>query len=156
MKKVLAVIISLLFVAALSFAVVGCKKAEEQKPAPAAAPAPAPGACSRASPRLLRQHRQPSKKSFNRHEEGTGRTAMFGRFFYAGFGKSPDAALKPRRSSSCRSGACGFCRSRLLSGEIFVRPEDDGRRAADRTFGFFHACASYPRSDLVIEVPRDV
>ena len=42
MKKVLAVIISLLFVAALSFAVVGCKKAEEQKPAPTAAPAPAP------------------------------------------------------------------------------------------------------------------
>ena len=43
MKKVFAVIISLLFVAALSFAVVGCKKAEEQKPAPTAAPAPAPG-----------------------------------------------------------------------------------------------------------------
>ena len=42
MKKVFAVIISLFFVAALSFAVVGCKKAEEQKPAPTAAPAPAP------------------------------------------------------------------------------------------------------------------
>lgn len=42
MKKVFAVIISLLFVAALSFAVVGCKKAEEQKPAETAAPAPAP------------------------------------------------------------------------------------------------------------------
>jgi len=45
MKKVFAVIISLLFVAALSFAVVGCKKAEEQKPAETAAPAaPAPAA----------------------------------------------------------------------------------------------------------------
>lgn len=52
MKKVLAVIFSLFFFAALSFAVVGCKKAEEQKPAeapkaaevpvPAPAPAPAP------------------------------------------------------------------------------------------------------------------
>jgi len=42
MKKVFAVIISLLFVAALSFAVVGCKKAEEQKPAETTAPAPAP------------------------------------------------------------------------------------------------------------------
>jgi hypothetical protein len=44
MKKVLAVIFSLFFFAALSFAVVGCKKAEEQKPAPkaeTAAPAPA-------------------------------------------------------------------------------------------------------------------
>ena len=44
MKKVFAVIISLLFVAALSFAVVGCKKAEEQKPAQTTAPAPAPEA----------------------------------------------------------------------------------------------------------------
>ncbi len=52
MKKVLAVIFSLFFFAALSFAVVGCKKAEEQKPAeapkaaeaPAPAPAPAPAA----------------------------------------------------------------------------------------------------------------
>jgi len=44
MKKVLAVIFSLFFFAALSFAVVGCKKAEEQKPAeaPKAAEAPAP------------------------------------------------------------------------------------------------------------------
>lgn len=50
MKKVLAVIFSLFFFAALSFAVVGCKKAEEQKPAeapkaaetPAPTPAPAP------------------------------------------------------------------------------------------------------------------
>ena len=41
MKKVFAVIFSLFFFAALSFAVVGCKKAEEQKPAPKAeAPAP--------------------------------------------------------------------------------------------------------------------
>lgn len=41
MKKVSAVIFSLVFFAALSFAVVGCKKAEEQKPAPAPAAAPA-------------------------------------------------------------------------------------------------------------------
>ena len=43
MKKVFAIVISMLFFAALSFAVVGCKKAEEKKaePAPAAAPAPA-------------------------------------------------------------------------------------------------------------------
>jgi acyl-CoA thioesterase len=42
MKKVSAIILSTLFFMTLSFAVVGCKKAEEQKPAPAAAPAPAP------------------------------------------------------------------------------------------------------------------
>jgi hypothetical protein len=47
MKKVFAIILSLLLVVTFSFAVVGCKKAEEQKPAePAktAAPAPAPAA----------------------------------------------------------------------------------------------------------------
>ncbi len=53
MKKVLAFVISAVFFTTLSFAVVGCKKAEEQKPAeevkqeepapaPAAPPAPAP------------------------------------------------------------------------------------------------------------------
>ena len=47
MKKVFAIILSLLFFVTFSFAVVGCKKAEEQKPADppkVAAPAPAPGA----------------------------------------------------------------------------------------------------------------
>ena len=42
MKKLFAVILSLLFLVTLSFAVVGCKKAEEQKPAETAVPAPAP------------------------------------------------------------------------------------------------------------------
>lgn len=49
MKKVFAIVLSMLFFVTFSFAVVGCKKAEEQKPAeppkveaPAAAPAPAP------------------------------------------------------------------------------------------------------------------
>jgi hypothetical protein len=41
MKKVSSIILSLLFFVTLSFAVVGCKKAEEQKPAETAAPAPA-------------------------------------------------------------------------------------------------------------------
>ena len=42
MKKLFAVILSLLFFVTLSFAVIGCKKAEEQKPAETAAPSPAP------------------------------------------------------------------------------------------------------------------
>jgi len=58
--------------------------------------------------------------------------------------------------SKCRSGECGFCRSRLVAGDVFVRPEDDGRRAADKIFGYIHPCSSYPLSDIVIEVPRDV
>ena len=42
MKKVFSIILSVLFFVALSSAVVGCKKAEEQKPATQEAPAPAP------------------------------------------------------------------------------------------------------------------
>ena len=50
MKKVSAIILSTLFFMTLSFAVVGCKKAEEQKPAPTTAPAPAPAPAPEAVP----------------------------------------------------------------------------------------------------------
>jgi ferredoxin-NADP reductase len=56
--------------------------------------------------------------------------------------------------SSCRSGECGLCRSLLISGKIFISPVNDGRRAADKKFNFFHPCSSYPISDLEIIVPR--
>lgn len=57
--------------------------------------------------------------------------------------------------SQCRSGECGFCRSLLLSGEVFIVPESDGRRAADKRLGFIHPCSSYPLSDLEIKVPSE-
>ena len=57
--------------------------------------------------------------------------------------------------SRCRSGECGWCRSRLISGEVFISPESDGRRLADKKFGFFHPCSSYPLSDLEIDVPAE-
>ena len=42
MKKIFAIFVAMLFVASLSIAVVGCKKAEETAPAPTVeAPAPA-------------------------------------------------------------------------------------------------------------------
>ena len=41
----------------------------------------------------------------------------------------------------------------LLSGEIFVNPVGDGRRAMDREMGWFHACSSYPLTDLKIKIP---
>jgi preprotein translocase subunit SecG len=50
MKKVSAIILTLLFFVTLSFAVVGCKKAEEQKPAETTAPAPAPAPAPAATP----------------------------------------------------------------------------------------------------------
>jgi ferredoxin-NADP reductase/ferredoxin len=56
--------------------------------------------------------------------------------------------------SKCRSGECGFCRSRLVSGEIFISPISDWRRNADKKFNYFHPCSSYPTSDIEIVIPR--
>ena len=54
--------------------------------------------------------------------------------------------------SHCRSGACGWCRSLLLEGDVWQRPQSDGVRAADKDMGYFHPCSAYPMSDLTIEV----
>ena len=53
----------------------------------------------------------------------------------------------------CRSGECGFCRSQLLKGDIYVSPDGDGRRAMDKELGWFHPCSSYPLSDITIKIP---
>jgi len=58
--------------------------------------------------------------------------------------------------SKCRSGECGFCRSLLIDGDIFVSPASDWRREADKKFNYFHPCSSYPLSDLEIEIPRNL
>ncbi|MBO4411357.1 MAG: iron-sulfur cluster-binding domain-containing protein [Lachnospiraceae bacterium] len=52
----------------------------------------------------------------------------------------------------CRCGECGYCRSKLLSGSVFVPEFGDGRRRMDKEFGWFHACVTYPTSDLKIKV----
>jgi ferredoxin len=62
------------------------------------------------------------------------------------------AGLAP--PSSCRSGECGYCHSRLISGEVYINPDRDGRRAADLKYGWIHPCSSYPLTDLEISVPR--
>jgi ferredoxin-NADP reductase len=56
--------------------------------------------------------------------------------------------------SECRSGECGFCRSQLISGEVYINPDADGRRAADKQFGYIHPCSSYPLTDLELVVAR--
>jgi len=50
MKKAIAMIISILFLATISFAVVGCSKKEEPKPAETAAPATTEAAPAPATP----------------------------------------------------------------------------------------------------------
>ena len=57
--------------------------------------------------------------------------------------------------SRCRSGECGWCRSRLLSGDYFMPEENDGRRWADKQYGYIHPCATFPLSDMVLEVPGE-
>lgn len=58
-----------------------------------------------------------------------------------------------RIETGCRSGECGFCRTKVLSGNVFISPKSDGLRGADRDFGYVHACAAYPLSDAKIRIP---
>jgi ferredoxin-NADP reductase len=55
--------------------------------------------------------------------------------------------------SCCRSGECGYCRCKLVSGNVFVPNVGDGRRTADKEMGYIHSCSSYPLSDVTIKVP---
>ena len=52
--------------------------------------------------------------------------------------------------SHCRSGECGWCHSRLVSGKYFCPREADGRRLADEKFGWIHPCCTFPLSDMEI------
>ncbi len=54
--------------------------------------------------------------------------------------------------SDCRSGECGWCHSRLISGEVFTPEQMDRRRMADRKFGWIHPCCAYPLSDVELEI----
>ncbi|MCR4588731.1 MAG: iron-sulfur cluster-binding domain-containing protein [Lachnospiraceae bacterium] len=53
----------------------------------------------------------------------------------------------------CRGGECGFCRSKLLAGDLFISPLGDGRRAEDKEQDYFHACSAYPMSDCKVKIP---
>lgn len=55
--------------------------------------------------------------------------------------------------NKCRAGGCGYCHSKLLKGDFIVADGRDGRREADRKFGFIHPCVTYPLSDMEIDVP---
>ena len=57
-----------------------------------------------------------------------------------------------RVQSDCRSGKCGWCHSRLISGDVYIPEKSDGRRAADKKFGWIHPCSTYPVSDVKMEV----
>ncbi|MBQ2729185.1 MAG: 2Fe-2S iron-sulfur cluster binding domain-containing protein [Clostridia bacterium] len=54
--------------------------------------------------------------------------------------------------SHCRSGECGFCRAKLVSGKVYMGENADRRRLADAQYGYIHPCCTYPVTDIEIEV----
>lgn len=52
--------------------------------------------------------------------------------------------------SKCRSGECGFCRSRLASGEVYTPERVERRRQYDKVAGYVHPCCTFPKSDCKI------
>ncbi|WP_338671959.1 FAD-binding oxidoreductase [Streptomyces sp. SCSIO 30461] len=60
-----------------------------------------------------------------------------------------DQGIRPE--AACRSGECGMCVVRVVSGETHTAEE--GRlRMADERFGYTHSCVAYPLTDVEIEV----
>lgn len=55
--------------------------------------------------------------------------------------------------SRCKSGVCGWCRSKLVAGEVYIPSSTDGRRLADKENSFIHPCACFPLTDITIEIP---
>jgi len=53
--------------------------------------------------------------------------------------------------NSCRSGECALCRTRMISGKVFVPPEVT-IRDIDKDIGYIHPCVSYPLSDLQLDL----
>ena len=60
--------------------------------------------------------------------------------------------------SHCRSGECGWCRAKIVSGDIYVPAEYDvSRRKMDKETGYAHICCSFPLSPITVElVPMSV
>ncbi|MFX1495155.1 MAG: flavin reductase family protein [Promethearchaeota archaeon] len=53
--------------------------------------------------------------------------------------------------NGCRSGECALCRTKMVSGKIFVPPEVSIREV-DKDFGFIHPCISYPLTDIQLDL----
>lgn len=57
--------------------------------------------------------------------------------------------------SKCRGGECGWCRSKLVVGNIYSSKRADQRRYIDKELNYIHPCCSYPVADCIIEVPSE-
>lgn len=54
-------------------------------------------------------------------------------------------------NACCRSGECGLCRVKLVSGKVFLSKGILARKA-DEKYGYIHSCKSYPISDIEIMI----
>ncbi len=57
--------------------------------------------------------------------------------------------------SSCRSGVCGWCRTRVVEGNTYNPEKNENRRKGDVILGYIHPCASFALSDLVLEISNE-
>lgn len=57
--------------------------------------------------------------------------------------------------SKCRGGECGWCRSKLVVGNVSNIKRDDQRRYSDIEYNYIHPCCCYPTSDCTIEIPSE-
>lgn len=57
--------------------------------------------------------------------------------------------------SSCRSGVCGWCRTRVVEGNTYNPEKNENRRKGDVILDYIHPCASFALSDLVLEIPNE-
>ncbi|NIM96275.1 MAG: 2Fe-2S iron-sulfur cluster binding domain-containing protein [Anaerolineales bacterium] len=51
----------------------------------------------------------------------------------------------------CRSGTCGACRIKVISGKVYM-PPSVGLRESDEDHGYTHACVCYPLENLEIRL----
>ena len=72
-----------------------------------------------------------------------------------GLGKVAIERAGIKAPSRCRSGECGWCRSKLISGEVYCPAENEGRRHSDIVNGYIHPCSAFAFSDIVLEVPGE-
>ncbi len=89
-----------------------------------------------------------SDEEFEVLEEKSGRT------FQARAGEPLMVALERAGivvPAVCRSGECTACRTRLVSGRVFV-PDNVHVRQSDKEANYIHACMSYPLEDLRIRL----
>lgn len=104
------------------------------------------------TPESLRKGEAPRKVKITVHCEGVV-TVIEGSTGETVVSSLDSAGLNP--PVYCRSGDCGWCRSRLISGRIEVPKDVTGVRKADIDFGWFHPCSSFPLGDLEIRVNRN-